>query len=55
MLESLFNKIAGIQACNFIKKVIPTEVFSCQYCVIFKNTFFKTASVYPLEQLLNLW
>ena len=27
-LESLFNKVAGIQ------------VFSCEYCEIFKNSFF---------------
>ena len=28
------------QACNFIKKETLTQVFSCQLCKIFKNTFF---------------
>ena len=28
------------EACNFIKKEILTQVFSCEFCEIFKNTFF---------------
>ena len=28
MLESLFNKVAGLLACNFIKKETLTQVFS---------------------------
>ena len=32
MLESLFNKVAGLRA--------PTKVFSCEICENFKNTFF---------------
>ena len=35
-----FNKVAG-KACNFIKKETPTQVFSCEYCEIFKKTNFK--------------
>ena len=31
----------AIQACNCIKKETPAHVFSCQYCEIFKNTFFE--------------
>ena len=27
-------------ACNFIKKVTPTQVFSCEFYEIFKNIFF---------------
>ena len=27
-------------ACNFIKKETLTQVFSCQFCEISKNTFF---------------
>ena len=27
--------------CNFIKKKTPTEVFSCEYYEIFKNTCFE--------------
>ena len=28
------------EACNFIKKETLAQVFSCQFCEIFKNTFF---------------
>ena len=49
MLESLLNKAAGLQACNFTKET-PTQVFSCEIYEIFKNTYFEeylrmTASV----------
>ena len=33
--ESL-NKVAGLEAC----KETPAQVFSCEYCKIFMNTFF---------------
>ena len=38
VLESLFDK--GLHACNFIKKRIQ-QLFSCEYCEIFKNTYFE--------------
>ena len=28
------------KTCNFIKKETPTQVFSCEFCEIFKNTIF---------------
>ena len=39
-----FNKNAGLrqlrpEACNFIKKETLAQVFSCEFCKIFKNTF----------------
>ena len=40
MLKSLFNKIAGILTCNYIKKKTSAQVFSCEFSEIFKNTFF---------------
>ena len=41
LCQSLFfNKVAGA-ACNFIKKETLTQVFSCEFCEISKNTFFK--------------
>ena len=40
MLESLFNKFAGLKACNFIKKRLE-QVLSCEICKIFKNTYFE--------------
>ena len=49
--ESLFNKVAGLspatllkkrlcESCNFIQKDTLAQVFSCEFCKIFKNTFF---------------
>ena len=34
-----FNKVAGL-VCNFINKETLTQVFSCEFCEIFKNTLF---------------
>ena len=28
------------EACNFIKKETPTQVFSCEFSEVFKNIFF---------------
>ena len=42
MLESLFEKVAGLQ-------------LSCEYCEIFKNSFFhKTPPVAASEKFINL-
>ena len=54
VLKSLFNKIAGILTCNYIKKETSGQVFSCEFSEIFKNTFFTehlraTASGYQLN------
>ena len=37
-----FAKFTGkhLEACKFIKKETPAQVFSCQFFEIFKNTFF---------------
>ena len=40
VLESLFNKVAALQPCNFIKGT-PTQVFACEYCEIVKNTYLR--------------
>ena len=41
MLESLFNKVAGLKASayNFIKKETLAQEFSCEFCEIPQNTF----------------
>ena len=49
MLELLFNIVAGLQYCILLQKgglqlyykKIPTQVLSCEYCDIFKNTYFE--------------
>ena len=40
LCQSLFFHKVASQACNFIKKEILVPVFSCEFCEIFKNTFF---------------
>ena len=39
-----FNKVAGA-ACNFIKKETLAQVFSCEFCELFKN----------IEHLCSFW
>ena len=33
------NQVAGLRPATLLKK-IPTQVFSCEFCEIFKNTYF---------------
>ena len=40
LCRSFFNKVAGLKACIFIKEETTTQAFSCEYCEIFKNSFF---------------
>ena len=35
-----------LQTCNFIKKETQTHAFFCEFCEIFKSTFWMTVSVY---------
>ena len=39
VLESPFNKVAGLKVSIFIKKKTPTQLFFCEYCEILKNSF----------------
>ena len=48
-----------LQASDFIKNETLVQVFSCEFCESFKNTFFTehiraTASIYFILQCLNL-
>ena len=40
VLESLFNKVAALRTCNFIKKTL-TQVLYCENCKLFKNNYFE--------------
>ena len=53
MRQSLFfNKVA----CNFIKKEALAQVFFCEFCEIFKNTFsYRTPPVVTLFIWSNTW
>ena len=34
------NKVASLKVCIFIEKETPTQLFSCKYCEILKNSSF---------------
>ena len=52
MLESPFNKVAGLRSCNFIKKETPTKVFSVEICQTFKDIlFYRTPQLAASENL----
>ena len=40
MITCAQQNMVKLQVCNFIKKETLTKVFSCEFCEIFKNTFF---------------
>ena len=39
-LEKDLKLLLQPRTCNFIKKETLAQVFSCEFCEIFKNTFF---------------
>ena len=36
-----FNKVADLRSATLTKKETPTQFFSCEFCDIFKKTFFR--------------
>ena len=45
MLEFLFNKVAGLQACNFIKKRLQHRCFSVKFTKSLRASFLQNTSV----------
>ena len=57
MKECLFNKFAVLRPTT-IKKETPRQVFSCEYCEIFKSTYFEEhlrATVSVVKISSHLW
>ena len=50
MLEYLFNKVAGLQ---LYQKETPTQVFSCKYCKIAKNSFLYRTPLMAVSGILT--
>ena len=52
-----FNKVAGLrpQAWNFIKKETLAQVFSCEFCKIFKNIFSYRTPLVAASVCVRLW
>ena len=40
-MESLFNKVVDLQACNFIKKGLQYSCFTVKFAKFQKNTFLR--------------
>ena len=61
MLELCYDKNSRqtlanhkLRACNFIKKETLAQVFSCEFCEIYKNTFYyRTPLVAASGVLIN--
>ena len=52
------SALRNLNACNFIKKETLVQLFSCEFCEIFKNTFFtehlRTTASVRREFVLNV-
>ena len=53
-LRLFFNKVADLRSSNFIKRESQAQVFSCEFCEIFKNTFFYRTLPVAAPQALYL-
>ena len=51
-MEPLFNKVAGLQVCNFIKKRLQDRCFPVKFVKVLR-TLRVTASVLPAESFLG--
>ena len=52
LCQSLFfDNVAGLKSVTLLKRGSDTDVFSCEFCEIFKNTFFTTSG----RLLLFIW
>ena len=40
-VEVFFNKVAGLQACNFIKKILQYRYFPVKFAKLFKTPILK--------------
>ena len=52
LLESLFNKVAGLRACG-TETETQKQVFSCEYCEMSKNSFFMEHLRWLLVLIIN--
>ena len=53
-IKGFLEILQSSQACNFIKKEPLTQVFSCEFCKIFKNTFLYRTLLTAASYLSNI-
>ena len=49
----LFNKDTGLRPATLLKRETQAQVFSCEFCEIFKNNFFYRTSLVAASVLRN--
>ena len=54
MLDSLFDEVSGLKACNFIKRDSNTGV-ACEISEIFKSTYFQEGLPMTSSELTKLF
>ena len=55
VLESLFNKVAGLNRCETYYKETLAQVFSHEIDEIFKNTFFYRTPLMPASEIKKVF
>ena len=55
MLESLYNKVAGLRRYATLLKRGSTQVFSYEICEIFKNAFFYRTSPVAVSEFKEVF
>ena len=53
VLQSLFNKAAGLKVCGFAERRLQYVCFSCVTCEIFESTFFDEPLATIASDFLN--
>ena len=53
MLESLFNEVAGLKTCNFIKKRHQHRSFPVNIAKFLRTVFYGTSPVDAYEYMLD--
>ena len=54
-LEAVVHRCSVKKASNFIKKEIPAQVFSLEFCEISKNTFLYRTPLVAASGKYRLW
>ena len=56
MLKSLFDKVAGLWRCNFIKKILPHRCFPAKLAKFLRAPIFKNIIVlHYIEAKVNVY
>ena len=57
-LQLYLKRDSGTGACNFIKKETLAQVFSCEFCEIYKDNFFyrtPLVAAFECQKVITSW